>query len=92
MKLSAAVNKLGYSLLIDKNMHNRDDILGNPYITGTEEALICQNNVICVLDDSWDYSYSVSHEIAEYEYNFQHSEELFTHQANILAYWHKLRN
>src|SRR5690606_27663366 len=48
---------------------------------------VCEGYVIACPLDCWDFAYCVSHEIAEHRYGFQHSETMFSEQANILARW-----
>jgi len=89
MKLSEAISNMGYSVEVDDEPWSRADVLGSPQ--KFSPAVICEGGVVAILSDSWDYSYSASHEIAELIHNFQHSEELFITQCNILATWHRLR-
>lgn len=55
-------------------------------------AQICEGGLVVVRADSWDHAYSVSHEIAEYAWNFEHTPQMFAEQANILAAWHRVRS
>lgn len=86
--LSQAVEAEGYTLVVG----NLEELtrgpnplvpLGNPQ----EGIVVCEGNIIVCQDDCWDDAYSVSHEIAEHRYNFEHSAEMFAEQANILARW-----
>lgn len=42
---------------------------------------------IAIMEDSWDYAYSASHEIAEWYHGFDHTADMFCNQANLLARW-----
>ena len=42
---------------------------------------------VALQGDVWNYAYSAAHEIAELEYDFVHSAEMFCKQCNILSDW-----
>lgn len=89
-KLSELVEKEGFQLLVgDWKTMNDIKPLGEP---GDNLCTVCEGSTIVAPEDSFDYCYDVSHEIAEFRCGFKHSAKVFIEQANILARWLKYTN
>ncbi len=89
--LADAVELEGYTLQVRESLDGPDGL--GTLLDPTMTARACLNRVIAVRPggDEWCNAYSVSHEISEVEYNFQHSVDMFCYQANLLARWHRRR-
>jgi len=94
MRLSEAVEALGlgYHLVIDGAPALRPDAVGNPPDAEYREACVCRRvddgkSFIACKSDSWDFAYSVAHEIAESEVEHKHTADMYEMQCNILAKW-----
>lgn len=85
MKLSEAVARSGWTLVVDSAPESHPDGLGSTIPKAFARALSGER--VACLADSWDYAYAVSHEMAERDYGFKHSADTFAFQANILARW-----
>ncbi len=42
---------------------------------------------VALINESWDWAYSASHEIAEHRWGFKHSADMFCEQSNLLSRW-----
>ena len=85
--LSDVVHQEGYTLRLASEPWREPDALGHP---GADSgAAVCAGQVIACRADCWDYAYCCAHEIAEATYGFQHSADMFSYQANVLARWLK---
>ena len=89
-KLSDAVAQEGYRLIVGDLTElsagpHLPTVLGSP----AGGVAVCEGNLIVCPDDSWDYAFSASHEIAEHRHGFAHTAEMFAEQANLLARWLK---
>lgn len=88
-KLSDAIRALGYEFLVTDDLISTPGGLGTPF-PGIGARAYQQTDGrlgIAVKDDCWDYAYSAAHEIAEVQYGFQHTADMFCMQANILNWW-----
>jgi hypothetical protein len=103
MKLSDAVRAEGYGLVVGPVEWCEENgfapVSGELIPLGEPNGpvIVCERTtskrhefVIIVPDDSWDYAYSAAHEIAEHRDGFEHSELMWSEQANLLARWCKL--
>lgn len=89
MKLSQAVRDEGFAFKVVKHPARVSGGLGKGFSYMKARVYRSKNGTIGIAacSDSWDNAYSVSHEIAEYDYGFNHSADMFCMQANLLARW-----
>jgi hypothetical protein len=89
MKLSEAVRNEGFCFKIVKHPARVSGGLGKGFAYMKARVYRNKNSLvgIAACSDTWDNAYSVSHEMAEYEYGFNHSADMFCMQANLLARW-----
>ncbi len=90
MKLSTAIRRAGFGVVVDPKPWRHPDRLGRPS-RGTGAAAL-KGDRIAICADQWEHAYSASHEIAESIHGFRHCELMWTEQANILAAWHAMRS
>lgn len=92
MKLSEAIRLQGFQCKIMKHPARVRGGLGKGFAHMQARCYRNGNGQLgmAIMGDSWDHAYSASHEIAEWEYGFNHSADMFCMQANILARWIRL--
>ena len=83
----------GYKVIIDPHPGLHPDRVGNP--PGNDnpyewDAMMLTDDRIAIRSNSWSCAYGAAHEIAEREYNYCHSADMFCRQANIMAQWIEL--
>ncbi len=90
IQLSDLVVGEGFRFMVDPRPALLDTAVGNPGPT----ALCCVQRrgldglfAIACVGDSIDYAYSAAHEIAELTHEFDHTIDMFSTQACILARW-----
>lgn len=91
MKLSYAIRNEGFLCKVVKHPSRVKGGLGKGFACMRARVYRSANGQlgIAIVADSWDYAYSASHEIAECEYGFKHTADMFCQQANILSRWIK---
>lgn len=87
MTLSDLVRLTGYELVICEDPRRHPDAIGIRGSSPFAQAL--SGNRVAVRSDDISWCYSVSHEIADAEHLFLHSNESWSRQAEILAGWCK---
>jgi hypothetical protein len=95
VRLSDLVRVEGYGFMVDTEPWLQPDVQGDPKDVETFTALAGRRGefryIVCI-EDSLDHVYSCAHEIAGDRWGHEHTEMLWTEQANILAGWVKLTN
>jgi hypothetical protein len=91
LKLSDVIKEAGYEVVIDPVPGLHPDALGDTGDIGVLAQLLSGKR-IAIKVDSWDCAYGASHEICEDEHHFNHSEDLFIDQCNLLHKWHMRRS
>lgn len=89
MKLSDAVRLTGWRVVRCKRpaAHPERSGKGAPGM----RVMALTGGRLAMAGDSWDDAYHAAHEIAELLHGHKHCQLLFMTQANLLAYWHRLR-
>ena len=90
MRLSQCIAAIGYGVVICAKPGRHANRCGKPDHRAGAAAL--KDGRIAVKADDWNHAYCASHEIAEAQHGFKHSEQMFCTQANILAAWHGMRS
>jgi len=90
VKLSQCIAAVGYEFVLCAKPGRHRDRIGKPDYRSDAASL--SGGRVAVVSDCWDHAYSASHEIAESQHGFKHSELMFCTQSNILAAWHGMRS
>lgn len=86
-RLAAFARSEGFELVPYHDPEQHPDALGER--VPAARAQLLTGNRIAVPDFAIDHAYSVAHEIAEARCGHEHTVEVFSEQANILARWLK---